>query len=120
MINCWYPAFLNQNLALLQGTEEQAARAWINQYVFDEALKRPSRAVNVTEAVRQHIPTNPDWNGTPLQPLYDRTGQDEERASWVYGNLVCDVGIHRKETWWVFKQAVGPNQHSSTYVLSHI
>jgi hypothetical protein len=120
MRDCWYRVFLNQNLALLQGTEQQDAEAWINRYVFDAALKRPSRAVNVTEAIRQNIPNAPDWTYSPLQPLYDQTGCDPDRARRVYGNLVCRVGISRPETWWVFKQVVGHDQYSSTYVLSHI
>jgi hypothetical protein len=121
MSDCFFPSFLNRNLALLQGTEEQDAKDWINRYIFDEALKRPSRAVNVTEAVRQHIPNHPNWTGSPLQPLHDQTGKDEDNTKWIYGNLVCRVGvIHRPETWWVFKCPVGHNQHSSTYVLSHI
>lgn len=120
MRDCWYPAFLNQNLALLRGTEQQDATDWINQYVFDDAMNRTNRVVNVTEAVRQHISSHPDWTGSPLQPLYARTGMHEERASWFYGNLVCRIGIHRPETWWVFKNAVGNNKHSSTYVFSHV
>jgi hypothetical protein len=120
MSDCWYPPFLNQMLAMLRGTEEQDARDWINRHVFDAALARPNRTVNVTVAARQNIPMHPDWSNSPLQPLFNRTGQNEEHAKWIYGNLICRVGVARPETWVVFPQCVGHKQYSSSYVLAHI
>jgi hypothetical protein len=119
MSDCWYPIFLDQNLALLRSGEEQAARDWINKYVFDETLRRRNRSVNVTEALRDSIPNHPNWSGTPMEPLWERTGQDEQHAAFVYGNLVCRVGVQRPETWWVYKITIGFERSSSLYVYDH-
>ena len=117
MTDCWYPAFLDDCLRFLNPFEISHAENWINTYVFDAALRDPHRKMNVTIACRLSIPRHPDWTDSPLQPLYARTGQDEERASWCYGNLTCRIGIRRLETWWVFKQSVAADRASSTYVL---
>jgi len=122
MPDCFYPDFLNIHLRLLQPGEEQAAAAWINTNVFDAALQRPCRGINVTEAVRQFIPNHPDWSDTPLEALYACVANSKnavEIASWIYGNLVCRIGVRqRRETWWVWKQTVGPNPPSSSYILA--
>jgi hypothetical protein len=73
--------------------------------------------MNVTEALRRLIPNHPDWTGCPLAPLYDKTGQDEERAARLYGKLVCRVGVNRSERWWCFPEPVEPDHFSTTYVL---
>lgn len=77
--------------------EEQQAKAWIDTHVFDAALADPKGRTNVTEAVRRFIPNHPDWTGTPLQPLYDKTGQDDvhaARAAAIMEQTV--VVVHRR------------------------
>jgi hypothetical protein len=118
--DCWFPHVLNLALAQLTPTEVQQANAWVNAHVFDAALAEPTLRMNVTEAIRRFIPNHPDW-GSPLQPLYDRTGQDDVHAARVYGNLVCRIGIGRPEHWWCFPQPVAEDRFSRTYVLeSHV
>ncbi|MGH7088513.1 MAG: hypothetical protein ACREFQ_06395 [Stellaceae bacterium] len=72
--DCWFPHALNLALQQLSAQERQQAIAWINTQVFDAALALPTGHMNVTEALRHSIPNHPDWNGTALQALYDRTG----------------------------------------------
>jgi hypothetical protein len=115
--DCWFPDYLNRGLAPLTPQEQQGVEAWINANIFDAAFADPNRRMNVTDAVRRFIPTHPDWTGSALEPLYARTGQDEERAARLYGNLVCRIGISRPETWWSFPQPVADDQFSRTYVL---
>jgi hypothetical protein len=115
--DCWFPQVLNLGLAQLTPQEVQQAIAWINAHVFDAALAEPTARMNVTEAVRRFIPNHPDWTGSPLQPLYDRTGQDDVHAARLYGNLVCRVGVSRPERWWSFPQPVAEDRFSRTYVL---
>jgi hypothetical protein len=71
----------------------------------------------VTQALRCFIPTHPDWTGSALAPLYDKTGQNEEHAARLYGNVVCRVGVSRPERWWCFPEPVEPDHFSRTYVL---
>jgi hypothetical protein len=73
--------------------------------------------MNVTVACRRFLPHHPNWDNSPLEALWRDTGQNEQRAAWLYGNFVCRIGVSRSETWWVFKQGVGPDKDSSTYVL---
>jgi hypothetical protein len=73
---------------LLTPLEQQVATDWINLHVFDAAVAEPSGRMNVTDALRRSIPRHPDWTGSPLFPLWDRTGQDEGHAARLYGNLV--------------------------------
>jgi hypothetical protein len=118
MPDCWFPVFLNQRLKMMGPGEEKAARDWITEFIFEDALRRRSRAVNVTQALRQHIPNHPYWSGTPMEPLWECT-RDEEQAAWVYGNLVCRVGVERPDTWWVYKISVGFERSSSIYIYDH-
>jgi len=117
MQDCWFPHVLNLALRQLTPPETQKAIAWINTHVFDVALGRPNGRMNVTEAVRTFIPNHPDWTGSPLEPLYDKTSQDEIHAARLYGNLVCRVGIGRLERWSSFPQPVAEDRFSRTYVL---
>lgn len=102
----------------LTSQESQDAIAWVNTNVFD-AAKAPGAGgpMNVTQALRCFIPTHPDWTGSALAPLYDKTGQNEEHAARLYGNLVCRVGVSRPERWWCFPEPVEPDHFSRTYVL---
>ncbi|MDQ6702829.1 MAG: hypothetical protein M3Z96_06835 [Pseudomonadota bacterium] len=115
--DCWFPQFLNLALKQLTPQEEQQAKAWVDTHVFDAALADPKGRMNVTEAVRRFIPNHPDWTGTPLQPLYDKTGLGDVHAARLYGNLVCRVGISRPERWWCFPEPVAEDRFSRTYVL---
>jgi hypothetical protein len=119
MADCWYPPYLNQGLAALSPAERAAAEAWINVHVFDAALARPDGKMNVTEALRALPLGSKDWTGSPLEPLWDKTGQDEERAAKLLGNLVCRVGVARPEGWWTYPQKVADHT-SRTYVLDTI
>lgn len=114
--DCWFHEDLDNYLRLLTHDEVRDAIAWINQHVFDAALAEPGQRMNVTEAIRRVMPYS-DWTGTPLMPLYERTGQDYDQAALLYGNLVCRVGIRRPETWCSFSQPVADDRHSRTYVL---
>lgn len=116
LAHCWFPQALNIARQQLSPAEWSDAVAWIERHIFDEALSRPNGRMNVTHAVREFIPTHPDWTGSPLQPLYDRTGQDPEHAARIYGNLVCEVGIQRPETWWCFPEPVAEDRMSRSYV----
>jgi hypothetical protein len=116
--DCWFPQVLNIALPLLTPHEVQQAIEWINTNVFDAALAQSNGRMNVTETVRRFISNHPDWMGTALQPLYDKTDQDEVHAARLYGNLVCRVGISRPEQWWSFPQPVAEDCFSRTYVLS--
>lgn len=116
--DCWFPAELNNGFQLLTVQERQAAIAWINANIFDAAKVSQTGRMNVTTAIRAFLPMPPDWTGSPLQPLYDRTGQDDERAAKLYGNLVCRVGVGRPEIWWCFPEPVAEDRFSRTYVLS--
>lgn len=118
MVDCWFPADLNNWLNQLTKQERVDAEAWINTHVFDAALASRPPQMNVTAAIRTSVPSPPSWVGCALQPLYDRTGQDPERARLFYGNFVCSVGIGRPELWWRRKETVGQDQHSSTYILN--
>lgn len=115
--DCWFPQVLNPAWRLLIAQERRDAENWINANVFDAALALPTGRMNVTEALRRSIPNNPDWTGSALQPLYDRTGQDEVHAARLYGNLVCRIGIQRPERWWCFPEPVAEDRFSRTYVL---
>lgn len=115
--NCWFPDVVNRALSQLTPQELQQAEDWIEKYVFDAALAQPNGRMNVTDAIRRFIPYAPSWVGSPLQPLYDRTGQDDVYAARLYGNLVCHVGIRRRETWWCFPEPVAEDRFSRTYVL---
>ncbi len=115
--DCWFPQALNLAMQQLTQQEGRQAETWINSHIFDAARALPTGRMNVTEALRLSIPNNPDWAGTALQPLYDRTGQDEVHAARIYGNLVCRVGIARPERWWCFPQPVAEDRFSRTYVL---
>ncbi|HUH83331.1 MAG TPA: hypothetical protein VLX85_01905 [Stellaceae bacterium] len=118
MTDCWFPKALDYALKnQLSPAEVAALTAWINKNVFDAALADPKKRMNVTEAIRRFLPNPPDFSGTPLAPLYDKTGQDEEHAAKLYGNMVCRVGVKRPEIWWCFPQVVGEDRHSRTYVL---
>jgi hypothetical protein len=117
MTDCWFPAELDAALKSLTPNELQAAIDWVQYNIFEAAKATPTRSMNVTKAIRTFIPESPDWTGTPLQPLYDKTGKDDDRARKLYGNLVCRVGISRPETWWRWKQDVGGEHKSSTYRL---
>jgi hypothetical protein len=115
---CWFPNSLVLIQRNLLPQEIQGIEQWIHKNVFDAALQNSSRRMNVTEALRASIANNPDWNGIPLQPLYDKTGQDPERAAQLYGNLVCHVGIQRKEDWYCYSQHQPGKEHGSrTYFL---
>jgi hypothetical protein len=116
--DCWFPKVLDLALRHLTPQEVQDVIDWINMNVFD-AAKAPgaNNRMNVTNALRSFIQTHPDWTGTALEPLYAKTGQDEEHAARLYGNLVCRVGIGRRETWWCFPEPVGQDHFSRTYVL---
>jgi hypothetical protein len=119
--DCWFPQFLDLALDQLTPQEVQSAIDWINVHIFDAALVEPTHRINVTEAVRRFIPNHPDWTGTPLQPLWQRTGRDEIHAARIYGNLVCRVGVGRSERWWSFPQPIAEDRFSRTYVLeAHI
>jgi len=115
--DCWFPGVLDLALRQLTSQEVQNEIAWINTHIFDAALAEPTDRMNVTEAVRRFIPNAPDWTGSPLMPLYDRTGQDEVRAGRLYGNLVCRVRVNRPERWWCFPEPVAEDRFSRTYVL---
>lgn len=115
--DCWFPQALNLAQQQLKPQEWQQITAWINTHVFDAALAQPTARMNVTEALRRSIQNNPDWTGSALQPLYDRTGQDDVHAARLYGNLVCRVGINRPERWWCFPEPVAEDRFSRTYVL---
>lgn len=116
--DCWFPAELNGWLAKLTSQERSDAESWINAHVFDAALTSKTHRMNVTVAVRTSMPNPPSWEGSALQPLYDRTGQDDDRARLFYGNLVCRIGVGRPETWWRFSEPVAEDRHSSTYILN--
>ena len=119
--DCWFPIELDAGLKQLTQQERQDAIAWINANVFDAAKASATGRMNVTTAIRASMPDPPSWEGSPLQPLYDKTGQNEERAAKLYGNLVCRVGVSRPETWWSFPEAVAEDRHSRTYILnSHV
>jgi hypothetical protein len=115
--DCWFPQVLNLALRQLTARETQQAIQWIDTYVFDAALAQRTGRMNVTEAVRRSIPNHPDWTDSPLQPLYDKTGQDEVHAARLYGNLVCRVGVSREERWWCFPEPVAEDRFSRSYVL---
>jgi hypothetical protein len=121
MTDCWYPDFLNRGLAVIPLADQQRAEAWIHTNIFNAALATPTKRMNVTEAIRLVMPHPPSWRKSALEPLYDNTyiNQHEERASWLYGNYVCRIGVRQRlETWWVFKKTVGAdNRSSSTYVI---
>jgi hypothetical protein len=76
----WFPIFLDQNLALLKGTEEQDAKDWINKHVSMKPCGGLITASTSPKPLRENIPNHPHWAGSPMQPLFDRTGQDEEHA----------------------------------------
>jgi hypothetical protein len=115
--DCWFPRFLDLALRQLTPQEVQDAIAWINTHVFDAALVEPTHRMNVTEAIRRVMPDSRDWTGSALQPLYDKTGQDEIHVARIYGNLACRVGVNRPETWWCFPEPVAEDRFSRTYVL---
>lgn len=116
--DCWFPQFLEFALRQqLTPQEGYLAEAWINAHVFDAACADPKGRMNVTDALRRAIPNHPDFVGTPLMPLYDKTGQDQEHTARLYGNLVCRVGIKRPEVWWCFPEPVADDRFSRTYIL---
>ena len=112
----WWSPLQMAAAAKLSPFQRSAVDTWIDKHVFDAAKAHPARAQNVTRAVRRAIPANPDWGGTALQPMYDIT-QDFDQAKFLFGNLVCERAIARSETWWRFKEDIGTEHGSSTYVL---
>lgn len=120
MLDCWHPDFLNRCLAATPRPDQINFEQWAHTYIFDAALNRSTKRMNVTEAIRLFLPNPPDWFQTPLYPLYDNSyiNHDQERASWFYGNYICRIGIkQRPETWWTFKDNVGRYKSSSTYAI---
>jgi hypothetical protein len=115
--DCSFPKDLDLALRQLTPQEVPAALSWINTHIFDAALAEPTGRMNVTVAVRRFILNAPDWTGSPLMPLYDKTGRDEVHAGRLYGNLVRRVGVNRPERWWCFPEPVAEDRFSRTYVL---
>lgn len=114
---CWFPKVVNCARLQLTAQEFQQVEDWIDKHVFDAAVAQHNGRMNVTVATRRFIPNSPDWTGSALQPLYDKTGEDPVYAARLYGNLVCHVGIRRKETWWCFPEPVADGRFSRTYIL---
>ena len=120
MTQCWFPKDLASVRQRLTAQQDDAIVKWINKHVFDAALSGPKQKMNVTHALRNNIPSIPSFEGTELQALHDVT-HDFERTRLIYGNSVCEIGIQRAEQWWRYKEKVGEDQESSTYVLgSHL
>jgi hypothetical protein len=118
LLDCWFRHELNLGMRRLTQREQSDCEAWVHAHVFNAALHSRRKRMNVTEALRRSMPNPPAWTGSPLQAIYDRNGQDKERAALLYGNLCCRIGVLRPEIWCCFPQVVGYDRpHSRTYAL---
>jgi hypothetical protein len=102
--------YLDRGLARVSQEERSAARDYVVR--------------NLREAIAKRLPFNvtwtspgADWTGTPLEPLYSKTGEDEEHAAKLYGLFACRVVLEwareHGERWWTFKQPIGLCRHTS-------
>lgn len=108
----YYEKWTNRRCQPLTPAELQAVYAHIG-VIYDNALTRNPPRFNVTRSVPS------DWQATPLQVLFERAcAYDHRDAALLLGNLVCRVGISRRETWWSFRDWSGGPHHptSRTYL----
>lgn len=111
MSDCWYSNYLNIRWPALNSVEQAAVLLYIND-IFDHSVSNPPHRFNFTDS----IPS--DWNGSALQPIYDKCAQkNPSDAAKVLGNLFCRVGIGRKELWLCHQKLVGDHT-SRNYILS--
>jgi hypothetical protein len=83
------PQQFNLLVQRLTPSQFQAASDYINALIGDHDIETSS-----------WMPKDPDWTGTPLQPIYEIAARyNYELAAQLFGLLVFNVFMNREDEW---------------------